>query len=425
VNVSETVTCWINPFTGLAGDMLLAALLDAGAPLDGVRAAIAGSGLTGWRLEAEHVVEHGLAATRLAVQVTDDQESRAAARLIEMAARVTPPPVARFAVSALTAIAEAEARLHATTVAEVHLHELGGHDALIDIVGVGAALHALAVDRVVSAPLPLSAGRIASAHGMIPQPAPATLALLEGAAVVTTDLPGETVTPTAAALLKAAGTRYGGPPAMTLGVTGYGAGTRRLPDRPNVAAVTLGQATTIDARAPLPSGSIEEPVVVLETNLDDVPPETLAYAVAGALEAGAHDAWVTPAVMKKGRPAHVLHVLADPDEADRLERLIFAETGSLGVRRSVLTRTTLPRAVDAVDLDGHPIRLKIGPHGAKPEFDAVAAAADRLGRPLRTVSQQALALYAARPARPDRPLGPEGDPEPDEQPDFAPGADGL
>ncbi|HEU5355284.1 MAG TPA: LarC family nickel insertion protein [Actinocrinis sp.] len=414
--VSESVTCWVNPFTGLAGDMLLAALLDAGAPLEGVRAAIAKTGLTDWQLDAERVDEHGLAATRLRVRVTDDQESRPAGQLIEMAARVTPHPIARFAVSALSAIAEAEARLHATTVSEVHLHELGGHDALIDIVGVGAALHALAVDRVVSAPLPLSAGRIGSAHGLIPQPAPATLALLEGAAVVTTDLPGETVTPTAAALLKAAGARYGGPPAMTLGVTGYGAGTRQLRDRPNVAAVTLGHATSIDAQASLPSGSIEEPVVELATNLDDVTAEALAYTVAGALQAGAHDAWVTPAVMKKGRAAHVLHVLVDPDEADRLERLIFAETGSLGVRRSVLTRTTLPRAVDTVVLDGHPIRLKIGPHGAKPEFDDVAVAARRLGRPLRAVSQQALGLYAARHAQSARP-GPEGDPQPDARAD--------
>lgn len=417
--VSEAVTCWINPFTGLAGDMLLAALLDAGAPLDGVRSAIAGTGLTGWQLDAGRVVEHGLAATRLAVRVTDDQESRPAARLIEMAARVTPVPIARFAVGALTAIAETEARLHATTVSEVHLHELGGHDTLIDIVGVGAALHALAVDRVVCAPLPLNAGRVRGAHGLIPRPAPATLALLEGAAVVATDLPGETVTPTAAALLKATGARYGGPPAMTLGTTGYGAGTRRLADRPNVAAVTLGLAASADVQASLPNGSIEEPVVVLETNLDDVTAETLAYAVATAVEAGAHDAWVTPAVMKKSRSAHVLHVLADPDEADRLERLIFAETGSLGVRRSVLTRTTLPRHLDTVDVDGHPIRVKVGPHGAKPEFDDVAAAAARLGRPLRTVSRQALELHAAATASP----GQKGEPEPDEQPDPIDGAD--
>ena len=417
--VGEAVTCWINPFTGLAGDMLLAALLDAGAPLDGVRASVARTGLTGWQLEAERVVEHGLAATRLAVRVTDDQESRPAARLIEMAARATPTPVARFAVSALTAIAQAEARLHASAVSEIHLHELGGHDTLIDIVGVGAALHALNVDRVVSAPLPLSTGRINSAHGLIPQPAPATLALLEGAAVVATDLPGETVTPTAAALLRAAGARYGGPPAMTLGATGYGAGTRRLADRPNVTAVTLGLAASLDVQASLPSGSIEEPVVVLETNLDDVTAETLAYAVTTAIDAGAHDAWVTPAVMKKGRCAHVLHVLADPDEADRLERLIFAETGSLGVRRSVLTRTTLPRHVDTVDVDGHPVRVKIGPHGAKPEFDDVARAATRLGRPLRAVSRQALDLHAAATTQP----GWKGEPEPDEQPNPVGGVD--
>jgi uncharacterized protein (TIGR00299 family) protein len=395
----ESVICWINPFTGLAGDMLLAALLDAGAPLDAVRAAIATSGLTAWELETGRVVEHGLSATRFAVRVTDDQSSRPAAQLIEMAARVTPAPVARFAVSALSAIAEAEARLHAVDAAQVHLHELGGHDALIDIVGVGAALHALRVDRVVCAPLPLGVGRVVGAHGVIPCPAPATLALLEGATLAATDLAGETVTPTAAALLKAADATYGGPPAMTLHATGYGAGTRKLADRPNVTGVTLGVARKADASRPGP-GRAGEPVVVLETNLDDADGETLAYAIARALEAGAHDAWVTPVIMKKGRPAHTLHVLADPGSARRLEALVFAETGSLGVRRSELTRTVLPRRTETVDLDGQRIRIKSGPHGAKPEFDDAAAAAAALGLPLRTVSRQALDLYSRTPAKP-------------------------
>lgn len=411
--------CWINPFTGLAGDMLLAALIDAGAPLDAVRRAVDSSGLTGWELDAQRVVEHGLAATRLAIRVTDDHTSRPAAHLIAMAERVIPAPVARFAVSTLASIAAAEARLHATTTAEVHLHELGGHDTLIDIIGVGAALHALDVDRVVCAPLPLGTGRIKAAHGLIPCPAPATLALLQGAAVLATDLPGETVTPTAAALLKAAGAHYGGPPAMTLDATGYGAGTRRLADRPNVAAVSLGQAARSDVKASLPSGSIEEPVVMLETNLDDVTAEVLAHVVAGALAAGAHDAWVTPAVMKKGRPAHVLHVLAEPDAADRLERLIFSETGTLGVRRAASTRTTLPRAIDTVRLDGHTIRIKTGSYGAKPEFDDIAEAAAHLGRPLRTVSQQALDLYAGKttPHQRERDREPHDRPAPADEPE--------
>jgi pyridinium-3,5-bisthiocarboxylic acid mononucleotide nickel chelatase len=386
--------CWINPFTGLAGDMLLAALIDVGAPLPAIRGAIDETGLTGWELTAERVVDHGLTATRVHVQVTDHQTRRRAGELIELASRARPAPVAALAVAALTAIAQVEGTLHGVDAADVHLHELGGHDALVDIVGVAAALHALDVTQVHCAPLPLGVGQVTSAHGVIPVPAPATLALLRGAAVTGTNQRGESVTPTAAALLKAAGTRYGPPPPMTLGATGYGAGTRRLPDRPNVSAVTLGAAP--DA----PDGA-DESVVVLETNLDDVTGETLAYTIARAIEAGALDAWATAAVMKKGRPAHILHVLARPRSAVDLERLVFAETGSLGVRRTVTTRTVLPRRIETVHLDGIPIRVKRGPHGAKPEHDDLAAAAARLGLPLRTVAER-VRLLSVQPLRPEQ-----------------------
>lgn len=287
--------CWINPFTGLAGDMLLAALIDAGAPLPRVRAAIGATGLTGWELTSERVVTHGLSACRVHVRVTDDETERHAAELIALASRAAPGPVAALAVAALTAVAEAEGRLHGGDPAEIHLHELGGHDAVVDIVGVAAALHALGVTEVVCAPLPLGTGRVASAHGVIPCPAPATLALLQGASVTGTDLPGETVTPTAAALLRAAGARYGPPPPMTLGATGYGTGTRHLPDRPNVAAVTLG--TIADATSEKTEG-----IVVLETNLDDVTGEALAYTITRAIDAGALDAWATPAVIRTRQP---------------------------------------------------------------------------------------------------------------------------
>jgi uncharacterized protein (TIGR00299 family) protein len=370
--------CWINPFTGLAGDMLLGALIDAGAPLSDIRAAIASTGLDGWELSAERVLDHGLSATRLHVSVLDQETERPAAVLIDVAA---------VAVAALTAIAEAEARLHGTTPDRVHLHELGGHDTLVDIVGTAAALHSLGVTDVACAPLPLGTGQVATAHGVMPAPAPATLALLAGAAVTGTDLPGETVTPTAAALLTAAGARYGPVPPMLPRATGYGAGTRTLADRPNVASVTLGPAAGRQAAAS---------VTVLETNLDDVTGETLAHTVDRLLAAGALDAWVTPAVMKKGRPAHVLHALVDPQVADHLQAVLLAETGSLGVRRFTAERTVLPRAFTVVHVGGCPIRVKHGPHGAKPEHDDVAAAAHALGLPLRTVAGRAMVAHHAQ-----------------------------
>jgi len=380
------VICWLNPFTGLAGDMLLAALIDAGAPLDRIRSAVAATGLTGWDLTAEHVTDHGLTATRVRVEVTDPCTERRAAEVLAMASRAAPQPVAALAVAAVTAIAEAEGRLHNADPATVHLHELGGHDTLVDIVGSAAALHALGVTDVVSASLPLGRGRVDSAHGVLPCPAPATLALLAGAAVMGSDLPGETVTPTGAALLLAAGARYGPPPPMTLGPTGYGAGTRRLRDRPNVVSVTLG--------APL-AAARDEDVVVLETNLDDVTGELLGHVITRALDAGALDAWTTPAVMKKGRPAHVLHVLSTPQHERQLRDLVLTETGTLGIRRVGATRTALSRAFETVDVDGHAVRIKHGPHAAKPEHDDVVAAAAALGLPLRAVAARALRLSRA------------------------------
>jgi uncharacterized protein (TIGR00299 family) protein len=390
------VICWINPFTGLAGDMLLAALLDAGAELPGVRGAISATGLTGWELHCTRVTVHGLSASQVRIQVRDPATERSAADLIALAARARPQPVADLAVRALTAIAETEARLHDTSPATVHLHELGGHDALIDIIGTAAALHSLGVTEVYCAPLPLGTGRVRAAHGILPAPAPATLELLSGAEITGTDVPGETVTPTAAALLRAAGARYGPPPRMTLGRTGYGAGTRRLPDRPNVASVTLGTAGLATA----------EPVDVLETNLDDVTGELLGHVIGQALRAGALDAWVTPAVMKKSRPAHVLHVLARPEDAEVLQRLVFAETGTLGIRRARVTRTVLSRRETTVDLDGLPVRIKHGPHSAKPEYDDLAAAAASLGVPLRAVARRVASALDAAPGSAPEP-GPE------------------
>ena len=402
--------CWINPFTGLAGDMLLGALLDAGAPLDAVRAAITATGLTGWELTCERTVSHGLSATRVLVDVRDQATERRAADLIALAALSAPQPVADLAVRALTAIAATEAALHDADPHAVHLHELGGHDALIDIVGTAAALHALGVTAVHSRPLPLGTGHVRTRHGILPCPAPATLGLLEGAVVTGTDLPGETVTPTAAALLLAVGARYTSPPAITLTRTGYGAGSRQLPDRPNVASVTLGTVTPGTAASPAAAqgtGAVTgvaaaepcaepgaelgaepgaETLEILATNLDDVTGETLGYVISQALAAGALDAWVTPAVMKKGRPAHVLHVLVRPQDTPALQQLVFAETGSLGIRRSTVSRTPLRRRSTIIDLDGVAIRVKHGPHGAKPEHDDLVTAAGELGLPLRAVA---------------------------------------
>ncbi|MBV2365425.1 nickel pincer cofactor biosynthesis protein LarC [Streptomonospora nanhaiensis] len=398
---------WLHPFAGISGDMLLGALLDLGAPLDEVRAAVASTGLPGWRLEARTVLKRGISATKAEVAVTDTATARPARVLLDHIDRARPQRAARTAAAAVTAIAEAEARLHGADPAEVHLHEIGGLDTVVDTVGAAAALDLLGVQEVVSAPPTLGRTTVATAHGRLPAPAPATLALLAGVPVTGADIAAETVTPTGAALLRTVAAGYGPPPAMVPVRTGYGAGTRDLPDRPNVLQAVLGEPVGAGG------GGAEEPLVVLETNVDDATGEELAHAVAAALEGGAVDAWTSPIVMKKGRPAHTVHALCRPGRAAEVEALLLRHTGSLGMRRISVGRVALPRRTTTADVGGHPVRVKHGPWHAKPEYDDAARAARALGLPLRTVVRRALARSAAEDgAAPPGTAGPGPDPGP-------------
>jgi uncharacterized protein (TIGR00299 family) protein len=369
------VILWLNPVSGISGDMLLGALLDLGAPLDGIREAVARTGLAGWSLDAERVTRGAVGATRAVVTVSDDATERSAAALLAHVERAGTPLAER----AVRAVAEVEARIHDSDPAEVHLHEIGGLDTVVDTVGVAAALQLLDVTEVHCGPLALGSGTVSTRHGVLPVPAPATVALLTAAgAQVTGAGAGETVTPTGAALLLAAGARFGPVPTMALRAVGYGAGTRNPPERPNVLQAVLGAA-----------GDAATPMVLLETNVDDVTGEVLGHLVGQLLAAGAADAWLSPIVMKKGRPAHTVHVLTTPERAAGCERIVFAETGSLGLRRSPVDRLALPRSTSTVDVDGQQVRVKHGPWGAKPEHDDVAAAATALGLPLREVARRA------------------------------------
>jgi pyridinium-3,5-bisthiocarboxylic acid mononucleotide nickel chelatase len=405
------VIVWLNPLGGVSGDMLLGALLGLGAPLDAVRDAVAGTGLTGWRLRREEVDRSGLRATRAVVEIDEPgQPARPAGQLLEIVARARPEPVAALAVRAVRALAEVEAGLHGMPVDRVHLHELGGLDTVVDTVGVAAALHALDVTAPRCGPLPLGSGTVRAAHGLLPVPAPATAALLArmGAPVVPAAAPGETVTPTGAALLWAAGTRFGPVPPMRVHAVGYGAGGRDTPGVPNVLQALAGSpAGSPGDGGP---GAVTETLVSLETNVDDVTGELLGHLVTRLLELGAADAWVSPVVMKKGRPAHTVHVLARPERAAACRRLLLAETGSLGVRQTRVRRLALPRRAAVVEVSGQPVRVKIGPYGAKPEHDDVARAARLLDLPLREVARRAAANLPGDGR--DGPTGILGHPQP-------------
>ena len=394
---------WFHAFSGIAGDMALGACIDAGADVDEIRTMLAGLDVPGWTLRAERVLRGGLSATHAVVEVADDAHARSAGDIIALVERSRlPERVKARSIDTFRALADAEAGLHGEHPDHVHLHEVGGHDAIVDVVGTCAALELLGVDLVLAGPVATGIGTTRSAHGTIPVPAPAVVALLAGAPVTRVDVAMELTTPTGAALLRALVTGWGPMPAMTIVGSGYGAGTRELTERVNAVQLVLGDATVAD-----PTGTGDgQPMVELAVNVDDATGEQLAHAIAQLMDAGAADAWITPILMKKGRPGHVVTVLADQALAPALSAVLTTETGSLGVRSRPVDRWPTARHFDSVDVDGHPVRIKVTPARTKVEHDDAAEVAKRTGRPLREVVS--LAEEAARrrqrvphPADPD------------------------
>ena len=282
--------------------------------------------------------------------------------------------------------------MHGVPPEDVHFHEVGALDAIVDIVGSCAALESLDIDEIASAPVAVGVGTITAAHGVLPNPPPAVVNLLEQIPTVGVDVDLELTTPTGAAIIKALATVVGAMPDMTIRCSGYGAGTRDLSDRANVTQVIIGSLTPAAAQ----SSDETEPVVELSTNLDDVTGEQLGHAITQLMDAGALDAWVTPIVMKKGRPAHTLSALAHPADAGRLAAVVMSSTGSLGVRTRQLDRIVAERITVTVSVDGHDIDVKISDVRVKAEFDHVAAAAEALGLPIREVAARAEALAQDR-----------------------------
>lgn len=397
---------WIDPSFGASGDMLLGALVGLGVDPDGVRAGLGGLRVDGWSIAVDDVVRCGLSATRVAVGVADhdghhdDQDDHddpghhphgrrwseidAMLAAADLAAAVRDGSRRTFRL-----LGEIEAAAHRVAIDEVHFHEVGAVDAIVDIVGVWIALELLGVDRVVSGPVGLGHGTVRGAHGVLPLPAPATASLLVGASVRSLDAAMETCTPTGAALLATVGT-WGPMPSGVLRATARGAGGRDPGSHPNVVTAHLVDESPAPGGGPLSA-------VVLTTNLDDVTPEVLAHTTHLLLEAGADDVWVTPIVMKKSRPAFELSVLTAPHRSVELRAVISAETGTLGIRESVVTKHVAERRLDTVDIDGYIVRVKAGPHGAKPEHDDLVALSVATGRPLRELAPEVLRRWAAGP----------------------------
>ena len=392
---------WWQCSSGIAGDMAVGSLVDAGADLDRVVEGLRALGVPGWSLSAEHVTRAGVAATHLQVEVEEPGEPRDWARIRELleGAHGLPERARERALAVFAALAAAEATVHRQRVDDVHFHEVGALDAIVDIVGTCLALELLDVSSVHAGPVALGYGTVRSAHGELPNPAPAVVALLAGKPVFGRDEPVELTTPTGAAILAALARSFGPVPAMALELSGYGAGTRDGPGRPNVLQALLGQVVEHQEGQVAGVPSAQEDLVVVEANLDDVSGEVLGYLVPALLAVGALDAWLVPAIGKKGRPVQVVNALVTPDDAGRVAAVMFEEGGTLGVRRHQVERTALARHWAGVEVDGRPVRVKVGPHRAKPEYEDCVEVARATGRPLAEVVRLAEAAITVAGGR--------------------------
>ena len=379
---------WFNCSAGTAGDMTMAALIDAGADQVRVGEMLAALPVHDYALTFERTQRCGVGCTRalVAVHEHDHEHHRAWKQIDAMLSDADLPERVRTrARSVFAVLAEVEASIHGVAIDAVEFHEVGSTDAIVDIVGACAALEVLGIDRIVAGPVAMGHGLISSEHGSLPNPAPAVVALCARREVPTVGLDDrrELSTPTGVALLVALADEFGPLPALNMTGVGYGAGAADIATRANVVQVVIGESadTTIDDQG--------QAVRLLEVNVDDATGEVLAHTVSQLLAAGAHDAWITPIIMKKGRPAHTVHVLCDESRAGELASLLVRETGSLGVRASSMRRWPHARREITVDIDGHPIRVKIAGHRVKVEFDDAARAATALGLPVREVLRRA------------------------------------
>ena len=387
-----TRVAYLDCVGGLAGDMLLGALLDAGAPQEALHDVVRSLGFSDLKLEVERVHRHGIAATLMRVIEETPPPDRRALELIEIAESADLVPAIRGrALGALRRLADAESRIHGVAHEDLVLHEIGGVDTLVDVVGAFALLDALGVQDVVCSPIPYARSTIAGPHGSIPGPGPAVLAALDGADLIGVEEEAELVTPTGAVIAAAVATSFGELPPLVLEAVGYGAGNRDLRSRPNLLRVVLGTR-----RPPVRTAD----VIVLEANLDDLLPELVPDAVDACREAGALDVWTVPVQMKKGRPGVLMSAVARPEAERAVAEALLTHSSTLGVRVTPMRRYELAREIRDVEVHGHPIRVKVGVlegrvMNVSPEHDDCVAVAAAIRRPVKQVWAAAFAAAQA------------------------------
>ncbi len=369
---------------GAAGDMILAALIDAGADPSAIDDVLSGTGVI-YKINVEKLDSSGLSVTRVNVQAQDESSHRHLPDVLEIIEKSSASSTAKQKAAAVfQALAAAEAKAHGTDLDHVHFHEVGAVDAIVDILGAAILTEQLNLCLLASSPFPLGRGVIHCQHGVMPAPAPATLNLLEGRPVVPSDAGFETVTPTGAAILTTLCERFGPMPSMTLEKTGIGAGARESAP-PNWIRLLIGNMRE----------TATETITAIETNLDDMTPEAIAHLTTRIMDSGALDCYVTPILMKKGRPGQCLTALASPQTAQQIARLILQDSSSFGVRFREMDRICLERETKEVDTQYGRIRVKIGYLDGQvvkssPEFEDCRTAAEQHHVPLTTVQQAAI-----------------------------------
>ena len=400
------MTIWIDASAGASGDMLLGALLGAGVPVDVIQAAVSAVAPEAVALVPEQVTRNGFAATRCRVDVADSTHHRTWRDIQALLRRADLDDTVRgLALAAFERLAVAEATVHGSDPLDVSFHEVGALDAIADVVGVCAGFVHLGFEtgfetvagarsstsggEVIVSPVAVGSGSIQGAHGVMPVPPPAVAELLRGAPSYAGPGAAESCTPTGAALLTTLATGWGPQPPMTVETIGVGAGGRDPATHANVLRLLIGpDLDKLDQR--------EDAPLLIESNIDDLDPRVWPAVIAALLEAGASDAWLTPILMKKGRPAHTLSVLVRSSGAEAVRAAIFRQTSTIGVRELRLGKTALDREMVAVEVDGQPIAVKLARHNgilvnAQPEYDDVARAAAALGRPVTDVLADAVA----------------------------------
>ncbi len=386
-----TAVGWVDASAGASGDMLLGALLGVGAPLEVVTAAVAAVAPEHVTLRPEPVHRAGFAATRCHVEVADSTTRRTlpdVARLL--AAADLPGPVRDRAHACFERLAHAEARVHGSRPEDVHFHEVGALDAIADVVGVCAGIEHLGLAELVVSPVAVGSGSVQGAHGRLPVPPPAVAELLRGVPSYAGPGAAESCTPTGAALLTTLATGFGPQPPMSVDRIGVGAGGRDPDTHANVLRLLVG--------APVPVGPVGAPLLI-ETNIDDLDPRLWPDVLAALLAAGASDAWLTPILMKKGRPAHTLTALVAGDRAEPVRAEIFRQTSTIGVREIPVGKSALDRRMETVRVHGRTIHVKIATYrgevvNVQPEYDDLVAAAAATGRPVKQVLAEAITAGA-------------------------------